>query len=87
MTKLQSSLGEAIELLRDLEEFKRPGSKEAFKKQLGEECVRCLGGARVDEALATAMESLVTLHQTLGMRGPSRKRLARSPKPRKPAGA
>jgi hypothetical protein len=30
MTKLQSSLDAAIEMLRDLEEFKRSGSKEAF---------------------------------------------------------
>ena len=87
MSKLQSSLDAAIEMVRDLEEFKRSGSKEAFRKQLGEEYVRRLGAASVDEALATAMMSLVTLHQTLGMRGPSRKRLARSPKPRKPAGA
>ena len=34
MTKLQSSLDEAMEMLRDLEEFKRSGSKEAFRKQL-----------------------------------------------------
>jgi hypothetical protein len=86
MTKLQSSLDEAMELVRDLEEFKRSGS-EAFRKQLGEEYVRRLGAASLDEALAAAVTSLVTLHQTLGMRGPSRKRIARSPKPRKPAGA
>ena len=86
MTKLQSSLDAAVEMVRDLEEFKRSGSKEAFRKQLGEEYVRRLGAASVDEALATAMASLVTLHQTLGMRGPSRKRVARSPKPSKPAG-
>ena len=83
MTKLQSSL----EMLRDLEEFNRSGSKEAFRKQLGEEYVRRLGAASLDEALAAAVTSLVTLHQTLGMRGPSRKRVARPPKPRKPAGA
>jgi hypothetical protein len=87
MTKTQSFLNEAVEMLRDLEEFKRPGSKDAFKKQLGEEYVRRLGAASLDEALAAAVSSLVTLHQTLGVRGPLRKRLARSPKPRKPAGA
>ena len=76
MTKLQSSLDEAIELLRDLEEFNRSGSKEAFKKQLGEEYVRRLGAASLDEALAAAVTSLVTLHQTLGMKGPSRKHVA-----------
>jgi hypothetical protein len=76
MTKLQSSLDEAIELLRDLEEFNRSGSKEAFKKQLGEEYVRRLGAASLDEALAAAVTSLVTLHQTLGMSGSSRKRVA-----------
>jgi hypothetical protein len=87
MTKLQSSLDEAMELVRDLEEFKRSGSKEALRKQLGEEYVRRLGAASLDEALAAAVTSLVTLHQTLGMRGPSRKRVSRPPKPRKPAGA
>jgi hypothetical protein len=43
MTKLQSSLDAAVEMVRDLEEFKRSGSKEAFRKQLGEEYVRRLG--------------------------------------------
>jgi hypothetical protein len=84
MAKLQSSLDEAMELLRDLEEFKRSGSKEAFRKQLREEYVRRLGGASVDEALATAMASLMC--ETLGTGGPWRKRIARSPRPRKPAG-
>jgi hypothetical protein len=45
MTKLQSSLDAAIEMLRDLEEFKRSGSKEAFRKQLREEFVRRSGAA------------------------------------------
>jgi hypothetical protein len=84
MSKLQSSLDAAIKIVRDLEEFKRSGSKEAFRKQLGEEYVGRLGGASVDEALATAMMSLVPLvRQT---RGQARKRIARSPKPRKPVG-
>ena len=82
MTKLQSSLDAAIEMLRDLEEFKRSGSKEAFRKQLREEFVRRSGAASLDEALATAMTSLLRL--TLGTSGPSRKRDARSSKPRKP---
>ena len=84
MSKLQSSLDAAIKMVRDLEEFKRSGSKEAFRKQLGEEYVRRLGGASVDEALATAMMSLVPLVDHT--RGQSRKRVARSPKPRKPTG-
>ena len=84
MTKLQSSLDAAIEIWRDLEEFKRSGSKEAFRKQLREEFVRRSGAATLEEALALAMTSL--LCQTLGMRRPSRKRVARPPKPRKPAG-
>ena len=83
MGKLQSSVDAAMEILKDLEEFKRSGSKEAFRKQLGEEYVRRLGGASVHETLATAIMSLVPLlHQTTGQ---SRKRVARSPKPRKPA--
>ena len=87
MTKLQSSVDEAIEMLRDLEEFERSGSKEAFRKQLREEFVRRSGAANLDEALATTMTSLVPLlRQTLGKSAPSRKRVARSPKPRKPAG-
>jgi hypothetical protein len=32
MTKLQSSLDVVIEMLRDLEEFKRSGSKDAFRR-------------------------------------------------------
>ena len=84
MTKLQSPVDAAIAIVRDLEEFKRSGSKEAFRRQLGEEYVRRLGAASVDEALATAMMSLVPLVDHT--RGQSRKRVARSPKPRKPTG-
>jgi hypothetical protein len=74
-------------MVRDLEEFGRSGSKEAFRKQLGEEFVRRSGAASLDEALVTAMTSLVPL-----LRNPiektmsSRKRGTRSPKPRKSAG-
>jgi hypothetical protein len=75
MTKLQSPLDEALELLRELEKFKRSGSKEAFRKQLGEEFVCRSGAASLDEALATAMTSL--LCETLGS-GLSRKRSAKS---------
>ena len=71
-------------MLRELEEFKRSGSKEAFRKQLGEEYVRRLGAASPDQALAMAMMSLVPLVRQ--MRGQSRKRVARLPKSRKPAG-
>ena len=84
MTKLQSSLDVVIEMLRDLEEFERSGSKEAFRKQLREEFVRRSGAASLDEALMTAMTSLVLLLRQTS--GPSRKRCARSPKPRKPTG-
>jgi hypothetical protein len=75
MNKLQSPVDVAIEV-RDLEEFKRSGSKEAFRKQLGEEFVRRLGAATLDEALAMSLVPL--MRQT---RGQSRKRVARSPKP------
>jgi hypothetical protein len=74
MTKLQSSVDEAIEMLRDLEEFERSGSKEGFRKQLAEEYVRRLGAASIDEALATAMMSLVPLVRLT--RRQSRKRVA-----------
>jgi hypothetical protein len=84
MTKMQSFLDEAIGIMRDLEEFKGSRSKEAFRKQLRDEFVRRSGGASLDEALATAMTSLVPL--LCQTRGQSRKRVARSPKPRKPAG-
>jgi hypothetical protein len=84
MTKLQSAVDVATEMLRDLEEFKRSGSKEAFRKQLREEFVLRSGAASLDEALVTVMTSVVSL---LGQTsGSSRKRGARSPKPRKPAG-
>jgi hypothetical protein len=85
MTKLQSSLDVAVEILRDLEEFNRSGSKEAFRKQVRENFVRRSGAASLDEALGTALASL--LCQTLRMSGPSRKPVVRSPKPRKPVGS
>ena len=81
MTKLQSSLDAAIEMLRDLEEFGRSGSKEAFLKQLREEFVRRSGAASLDEALVAAMTSLVPLLRQTS--GPSRKRGASSPRARK----
>ena len=72
MTKLQSSLDVVMEMLRDLEEFERSGSKEAFRKQRREEFVLRSGAASLDEALVTAMTSVVPL---LGQTsGPSRKR-------------
>jgi len=71
MTKRQSSLDVVIEMLRDLEEFERSGSKETFKKQLREEFVRRSGAANLDEALATTMTSVVPLlRQTLGKSAP-----------------
>ena len=75
MTKLQSSLDVVIEMLRDLEEFERSGSKEAFRKQLREEFVRRSGAVNLDEALAMAMKSLVPLLRQTS--GPSRKPVAR----------
>jgi hypothetical protein len=83
MIKLQSSVDVAVEMLRDLEEFNRSGSKDTFRKQLREEFVRRSGAASLDEALTTAMASLLCL--TPGTSGSSRKRVARSPKPRKHA--
>ena len=71
MTNPQSSLDAVIEMLRDLEEFKRSGSKEAFRKQLHEEFVRRSGAANLDESLATTMTSVVPLlRQTLGKSAP-----------------
>ena len=83
MIKPQSPVDVAVEMLRDLEEFNRSGSKEAFRKQLREEFVRRSGAASLDEALMTAMTSLVPLLSQTS--GPSRKPVATSPKPRKPA--
>ena len=81
MTKPQSSVDEAVAMLKDLEEFNRSGSKEAFRKQLREEFVLRSGAASLDEALAAAMTSLVPLLRQAS--GPSRTRGAKSPKPRK----
>jgi hypothetical protein len=64
MTKLQSAVDVAIEMVRDLEEFKRSSSKDAFRQQLREEFVRRSGAARLDEALVTAMTSLVPTFDT-----------------------
>jgi hypothetical protein len=86
MTKPQSPVDIATEMLRDLEEFERSGGKEVFRKQLREEFVRRSGAASLDEA--TAMTSLFSLlRQTLETSRPSRKRVARPPKPRKPVGS
>ena len=71
MTKLQSAVDVAIETLRDLEEFKRSGSKETFRQQLREEFVRRSGAVNLDEALAMAMKSLVPLLRQTS--GPSRR--------------
>ena len=71
MTNPQSSLDVVIEVLRDLEEFERSGSKEAFRKQLREEFVRRSGAVNLDEALAMAMKSLVPLLRQTS--GPSRR--------------
>ena len=88
MTKLPSPVDVAMEMFRDLENFKRSGSKEAFRKQLREEFVRRSGAASLDEALATAITPLFALvRQTFGTSGPARKRGARSPRPRKPVGS
>ena len=71
MTNPQSSLDVVIEMLNDLKEFERSGSKEAFRKQLREEFVRRSGAANLDEALATTMTSVVPLlRQTLGKSAP-----------------
>jgi hypothetical protein len=71
MTNPQSSLDVVIEMLRDLEEFGRSGSKEAFRKQLRDEFVRRSGAANLDEALATTITSVVPLlRQTLGKSAP-----------------
>jgi hypothetical protein len=72
MTKLQSPVDVVIEMLRDLEEFERSGTKEAFRNQLREEFVRRSGAASLDEALVTAMTSVVRLLRQTS--GPSRKR-------------
>ena len=85
MSKLQSAPDVAMEMLRDLEEFERSGSKEAFRKQLREEFVRRSGAASLDEALPRAIMSLVPLMRET--RGQSRKRVATSPKARKPVGS
>jgi hypothetical protein len=61
MTKLQSPLDVPMAMLRNLEEFKRSGSKEPFRKQLREGFVRRLGAASLDEALVMALASLIPL--------------------------
>jgi hypothetical protein len=71
-------------IARDVEgfgRFNRSGSKEAFRKQLSEEFVRRSGAGSLDEAVATAMTSV--LCETLGRA--LRKCIASPPKPRNPA--
>jgi hypothetical protein len=83
MTKLQSAVDVAIEMVRDLEEFERSGSKDAFRKQLREEFVRRSGAATLDEALATAITSLVPLLRQTS--GPSRNASAERPNQENPS--
>jgi hypothetical protein len=81
MTKLHSSLDVAVEMWRDLEEFGRFGSKETFRKQLFQEFMRRSGAATLDEAVTVALVPLVPFCETTMA---SRRRGARSPKPRIP---
>jgi hypothetical protein len=81
MTQLQSPVDVGMEILRDLEEFNRSGSNEAFRKQLCEDFVRRSGAASLGEAVTAVLVSLVPFCETTT---PSRKRGARPPKPRKP---
>ena len=84
MTKPQSPVDMATEMWRDLKEFERSGGKEAFLKQLQEEFVLGSGAASLDQALWKAMGAL--LFQTIQTGWLTRKRVAKSRKPRKPAG-
>jgi hypothetical protein len=81
MTKLELPVDVAMDMLSDLKEFNRSSSKEAFRKQLCEDFVRRSGAASLDEAVTAALVSLVPFCETTI---PSRKRDARSSKPRKP---
>ena len=48
MTKLQSPVDVAMEMVRDLEEFERSGGKETFMKQIREEFVLRSGAASLE---------------------------------------
>jgi hypothetical protein len=65
MTKRQSPIDVALELLRDLENFQRSGSKQAFREELRERFVRRSGASSLDQALAMAMASLIRLTNEL----------------------
>jgi hypothetical protein len=85
MTKTESPVDVAAEMMKDLEEFNRSSTKEGFRKQLFEEFMRRSDAASLDEAVTVALVSLVPLlHKPIETTMPSRKRSARSPKPRKP---
>jgi hypothetical protein len=59
MNKQQSPVDVAVELLRDLEEFQRTGSKQALREALREEFVRRSGASSLEQALVMAMASLI----------------------------
>jgi hypothetical protein len=59
MNKQQSPVDVAVELLRDLEEFQRTGSKQALREALREEFVRRSGASSLEQALAMVMASLI----------------------------
>jgi hypothetical protein len=59
MDKQQSPVDVAVEILRDLEEFERTGSKQAFREAIREEFVRRSGASSTEQALLMAMASLI----------------------------
>jgi hypothetical protein len=59
MNKQQSSVDVAVELLRDLEEFQRTGSKEALRETIREEFVRRSGASSPEQALVMAMDAVI----------------------------
>jgi hypothetical protein len=59
MDKQQSPVDVAVDLLKDLEEFERTGSKQASREALRKEFVRRSGASSLDQALVMAMASLI----------------------------
>jgi hypothetical protein len=59
MNKQQSPVDVAEELIKDLEEFQRTGSKQTFREAIREEFVRRSGASSPEQALAIAMDSLI----------------------------
>ena len=61
MTKHQSPVEVALEMIKELQEYERNGGKQAFKEALRKEFVQRSGHPSLDQPLLNALETLASL--------------------------